>query len=67
MEGRMTRKGAKMRKKAKRRRERKLIISSSLYKPISELKSLRQRVLKNITVLTEGPLYSMLCSNYRRR
>lgn len=64
LEDRMTGREGKWEKQ--RREERKLIISSSLYKPISESRSLRQHVLKNITALTEGPLYSMWCCNYNR-
>lgn len=64
LEDRMT--GRERKWENQRGEERKLIISSSLYKPISEPQSLRQCVLKNITAVTEGPLYSMLCCNYKR-
>lgn len=46
--------------------ERQLIISSSLYKSNSKPGSLRQRVLKHITAVTEGALYSALRRNYKR-
>lgn len=64
LDDRMTGRGRKW--ENRRGEERKLIISSSLYKPISDPQSLRQGVLKNITAVTEGPLYSMSCCNYKR-
>lgn len=48
-----------------RENERQLIISSSLYKSNSAPGSLRQRVLKHITVVSEGALYSALRRNYK--
>lgn len=46
--------------------KRETIISSSLYKSISEPQSLWQWVLKNITAVTEGLPYNALCCNYKR-
>lgn len=64
LEDRMT--GSEWKWENQRREERKLIIISSLYKPISEPQSQRQHVLKNITAVTKGPLYRKLCRNYKR-
>lgn len=46
--------------------ERQLIISSSLYKSNPEPGSLRLRVLKHITAVTEGAPYSAPRRNYKR-
>lgn len=65
--GNIKRDNCKARMKGKRgEKERQLIISSSLYKSNSESGSLRQRVLKHITAVTEGALYSALRRNYER-
>lgn len=55
LEDRIT--GSEWKWENQRREVRKLIIISSLYKPISEPQSQRQHVLKNITAVTKRPLY----------